>query len=74
VKAPEARDCLLGIGDEVEVTEPGIRPWRGTVAARKWSSVSGWWIEVRRDGGPETWVMVDTLARKIGGTDDGSDD
>lgn len=38
-------------GQRVEVSEPGIRPWSGVVLSVKFSSTSGWWIDVDRDGG-----------------------
>lgn len=37
-------------GDRVRVTEDNIRPWVGTVTGLKPSKVSGWWVDVDRDG------------------------
>jgi len=37
-------------GDRVQVIEQGITPWTGTVNAVKPSKVSGWWVDVDRDG------------------------
>lgn len=42
-------------GDRVEIREKGISPWCGMVAAVKWSSVSGWWLEVQREEDGVTW-------------------
>ena len=39
----------LNRGDEVEVTEPGVRPWFGTVLAVK--PATPWRVEVRREDG-----------------------
>lgn len=51
-------------GEVVVIDEPGIRPWTAKVEGVKWSHVSGWWVEVRREGEPGVWVMP--LAR-VGG-------
>lgn len=37
-------------GDRVTVSEEGIQPWSGIVNSVKPSKVSGWWVEVDRDG------------------------
>jgi hypothetical protein len=50
-------------GDLVEVREQGIRPWVGPVGAVKWSPVSGWWVEVRREGVGTYTIREDDLAR-----------
>lgn len=50
-------------GETVEVHEPGIRPWRGTVNAVKWSPASGWWCEVAREG-VGTWVIKESDLHK----------
>ena len=57
----------LARGDEVEVREPGIRPWTGTVLSLKPSPRSGWWAEVRQDDG-STWVvcLASTEVRRAG--------
>ncbi len=44
-------------GERVVVTEQGLQPWEADVVALKPSSVSGWWLEVRRDDGG-TWALV----------------
>lgn len=46
----------LDRGDQVEVTEPGIRPWTGVVTSVKWSPVSGWWADI--DSGQGRTVIV----------------
>lgn len=43
--------------DEVIVTEDGIRPWSGVVSTVKWSPVSGWWYDIRRDDDGLTLVI-----------------
>ena len=48
---------MIARGDTVIVTEPGIRPWAGTVLSVKPSPKTGTWVEVRdhRDGA--TWAI-----------------
>lgn len=49
-------------GQEILVQEPNIRPWRGTVLSMKWSPVSGWWIDVRREDGG-WWIVHEGAVR-----------
>ena len=44
-------------GARVEVNEPGIRAWTGTVSSVKWSPVSGWWLDIERDDGDLTYII-----------------
>ncbi len=53
----------LEIGSEVLVEEDGLRTWTGTVQAVKPSSVSGWWVDVRRNG-DGTWSVPAALVRR----------
>ena len=57
---------------EVEVTEPGIRTWTGIAMTAKFSPVSGWWLEVRREGeGIFTRVVHSDYVTVLGEVDDG---
>lgn len=44
-------------GAVVEVREPGLEPWAGMVLTVKWSSVSGWHVEVRRNDSYMVWSV-----------------
>lgn len=50
--------------DRVCVREPNIRPWIGHVTAVKWSSVSGWWVDVVRDDDRLSFVMPSDLVER----------
>lgn len=53
-------------GEDVVVTEEGIRPWGGTVLAVKWSPRSGWWCEVDREDGSGVWYVRSQEVRSEG--------
>lgn len=76
VKLRPDRDATFNveIRDRVRVFEPGIAPWEGTAISIKWSSESGWWLDVRADDG-DTWSIPrgsDTTVEKI--TEEGESD
>jgi hypothetical protein len=61
-------------GDAVLVTEPGIRPWRGTVATIKPTRASKhgdallWWVEIIREdlGAKIAYVVSAGYVEKLG--------
>lgn len=57
-------------GDRVVVTETGIRPWYGTVTTMKPSSVSGWWVDIRREDDGMTWQIqpgdIEVVSKEAG--------
>lgn len=58
------------IRDRVEIREEGIRPWRATVTATKYSPVSGWWYEVARDAEePNRYNVTEDLVTLVVGED-----
>ncbi len=61
---PEATRPEYRRGMEVRVEEQGITPWRGVAEALKWSSVSGWWFDVRRDEDGMTLIMHASRVRR----------
>jgi len=61
-----AAAAKLHKGDLVEVREQGIRPWTGKVLSVKFSSASGWHVDVTRDDDPgATWTMPEEIAHKV---------
>jgi len=63
--AAEDRPALKR-GDNVIVTEDGLRPWRGEVRGLKWSRTSGWWIEILRAGDDRLTYSVQAAYVKRG--------
>jgi hypothetical protein len=63
-RAVKKTEPKISPGDRVMVTEEGLTPWEGEVGHVKWSSESGWWVEVRRDD-VGTYVMHERSLTRI---------
>jgi hypothetical protein len=44
-------ECRIPRGARVRASEPGVRAVSGDAIGIKWSSVSGYWVDVRDDAG-----------------------
>jgi hypothetical protein len=64
-KQLERTPAPLARGQLVQVAEVNIRPWRAVVRGQKWSSVSGWWIDVEREDDKLTYSMRAALVQPI---------
>lgn len=56
----------LSRGALVLVSELGIKPWIGQLLSLKFSPVSGWWAEVRRDDGATFSIPADVVTLAAG--------